>query len=55
MTSCRVEEGRERRRPCRACRLSLWHRFVLLVGYAAIAYGVIRDILYVLVRLGGWA
>ena len=34
-------------------RLSWWNRFVLVVGYAAILYGVIRGVVYVLVLLGG--
>lgn len=40
---------RAKRRP----RLSLWHRFVLLVGYAAIFYGLARGAVYVLVLLEG--
>lgn len=41
------------RRGHRRARLSLWHRFVLLVGYAALIYGLIRGGIYVLVLLGG--
>lgn len=37
----------------RSGRLSLWHRFVLLVGYAAILYAVVRGAVYVLVLLEG--
>lgn len=44
------EEGALRRRG-RKSRLSLWHRFVLLVGYAAIFYGLARGAVYVLVLL----
>ena len=36
-------------------KLSLWHRFVLLVGYAALLYALARGIIYVLVLLGGTA
>lgn len=44
-------------RPNRAKRakLCLWHRFVLLVGYAALLYALARGIIYVLVLLGGTA
>ena len=42
-----------RRRPVRRARLSLWHKFVLLVGYAALFYGAARGIVYLLVLLEG--
>ena len=32
-------------------RLSLWHKFVLLVGYAALIYGVFKGVLYILIWL----
>lgn len=50
MTSYRIEGRREKRR---GGRMGLWHRFVLLVGYAALLYGLIRGVLYLLVLLGG--
>jgi len=49
MTSWRIENRRSRRP-----RIGLWHRFVLAVGYAAIGYGLVRGVLYVLVLLGGF-
>lgn len=33
--------------------LSLWSRFVLLVGYATLLYGLARGVIWVLVLLGG--
>lgn len=42
-----------RRRRQRRARLSLWNRFVLLIGYAALLYGLARAGIYVLVLLGG--
>ena len=47
------QRDRSRHRRYRMRRLSLWHRFVLLVGYAAIAYALVRGIVYVLVLLEG--
>ena len=52
MTSVRIENRREARG---RKRMGLWHRFVLLVGYAALLYGAIRGVLYLLVVLGGLA
>lgn len=37
----------------RRAKLSLWHKFVLLVGYGALIDGLIRGGIYVLVLLGG--
>ena len=42
---------RERRRAGR--KLSLWHKFVLLVGYATLLYGLARGVIYLLVLLDG--
>ncbi len=42
--------GRQRRK-----KLSLWHKFVLLVGYLTLAYGLVRGVMHVLVWLGGIA
>lgn len=36
-------------------RMSLWNRFVLLVGYLTLLYAAARGIIYVLVLLGGTA
>ncbi len=47
--------SREARRQRRAPRLSRWHRFVLLVGYAALFYALARGVIWVLVWLGGMA
>lgn len=43
------------RRSPRRVKLSRWHKFVLLVGYAALIYGFLRGAVYVLVLLGGGA
>ncbi len=50
MTECEIG-ARKARRGNR--RMSLWHRFVLLVGYAAILYALVRGVVYVLVVLEG--
>lgn len=34
-------------------RMSLWNRFVLMVGYIALLYLLARGIIYILVLLGG--
>lgn len=47
MTSYSSPRAGRARRP----RLSLWHRFVLLVGYGALLYGLARAVIYVLVFL----
>ena len=47
MTSYSSPHAGRARRP----RLSLWHRFVLLVGYGALLYGLARVVIYVLVFL----
>ena len=39
------EKGRKR------AKLSLWHKFILLLGYAALLYGVAKGIVYILVWL----
>ncbi|MBQ9264655.1 MAG: hypothetical protein IJ189_10700 [Clostridia bacterium] len=53
MSSAAAEHRTDRHRRYRVRRMSLWHRFVMLVGYAAILYGLIRGIVYVLVLLEG--
>lgn len=53
MSSVSVSPRREHRRQYRRRRMSLWHKFVLLAGYATLAYGLIRGIVYVLVLLEG--
>ena len=50
MTSVRIENRREARG---RKRMGLWHRFVLLVGYATILYALVRGVVYVLVLLEG--
>ena len=40
-------------KPRRRARLSLWNRFVLLVGYVALLYALARGIVYLLVLLNG--
>lgn len=42
-----------RRRSLRRAKLSLWHKFVLLVGYIALLYGAARGLIYLLVLLEG--
>lgn len=42
-----------KRKAPRRARLSLWHKFVLLVGYAALLYGAARGVIYLLVLLEG--
>lgn len=37
----------------RRARLSLWHKFVLLIGYATLLYALAQGVIYVLVLLGG--
>lgn len=46
-----MQDAQPRRR--RRARLSLWNRFVLLVGYLALLYGLCRGIIYLLVLLNG--
>ena len=50
MTDYQIEARKPRRK---SGRLSLWHRFVLLVGYAAILYAAVRGAVFVLVLLEG--
>ena len=38
--------GRRRR-----AKLSRWHKFVLLIGYAALLYGAVRAVVYLLVLM----
>jgi len=49
MTTC----SSPRKRSVRRSKLCLWHRFVLLVGYASLLYGAARGVVYLLVLLGG--
>ena len=42
-----------KRKASHRARLSLWHKFVLLVGYAALLYGAARGVIYLLVLLEG--
>lgn len=42
-----------KRKAVKRARLSTWHKFVLLVGYAAILYGAARGAIYLLVLLEG--
>ena len=44
-----------RRRWFRRRKLSLWHKFVLLVGYATLLYAAARGVIYLLVVLEGMA
>ncbi|MBR1586316.1 MAG: hypothetical protein IJ662_12300 [Clostridia bacterium] len=55
MNTVTATQRREHHRRYRMRRMSLWHKFVLLVGYATLAYGVIRGVVYVLVLLEGIA
>lgn len=50
MRSNRAAPKHAARRPK---RLSLWHRFVLLIGYASLLYLLARGVIWVLVLLGG--
>lgn len=34
-------------------KMSLWHRFVLLVGYMTLLYTAAQGVIYLLVLLGG--
>jgi len=36
-------------------KLCLWHKFVLLIGYLTLIYGLVRGVIHVLVLLGGIA
>lgn len=45
--------GERHPRARRRTKWSLWHRFVLLAGYAALLYGLIRGAVYILVLLEG--
>ena len=45
---------RRRRRRGRS-KLRIWNGFVMIVGYAALLYGLARGVVYVLVLLGGGA
>lgn len=48
------QEGKRRKeKRVRRARLSGWHKFVLLVGYAALLYGAARGVIYLLVLLEG--
>ncbi len=53
MSSATATTRKEHPRRYRMRRLSLWHRFVLLVGYATILYALVRGVVYVLVLLEG--
>lgn len=50
-TAEETRAGRMNRRRGRKPRFSLWRRFVMLVGYAAILYALIRGAVYLLVLL----
>ena len=50
-TAEEIRAGRMNRRRGRKPRFSLWRRFVMLVGYAAILYALIRGEVYLLVLL----
>ena len=42
-----------RRGSRRRHKMSLWHRFVLLVGYMTLLYAAAQGVIYLLVLLGG--
>ena len=44
-----------RHRLVRRRKLSLWHKFVLLVGYLTLLYAAARGVIYLLVVLEGMA
>lgn len=44
--------GRRERR--RHSRFRIWNRFVLAVGYLALAYGLVRGVIYLLVLAKDW-
>ena len=46
-------QRRGRRRRYRRGGLHLWHKFVLLVGYAGILYWLARGVIYALALLEG--
>lgn len=41
----------QRKNRCKQGKLSLWHKFVLVVGYAALLYGVATGVVYLMVWL----
>ncbi len=44
--------GRRERR--RRSRFRIWNRFVMAVGYLALAYGLARGVIYLLVLAKDW-
>ena len=44
----------ERREHRRRSRFRIWNRFVLAVGYLALAYGLVRGVIYLLVLAKDW-
>ena len=43
-----------RREHRRRSRFRIWNRFVLAVGYLALAYGLVRGVIYLLVLAKDW-
>ena len=51
MTPYRPDSRRQRRR---RARWRIWNRIVLVIGYAAIAYELVRGVIYLLVLAQDW-
>lgn len=51
MNSYHPSSRRERRR---ATRIRVWNRIVMAIGYAAIAYNLVRGVIYLLVLAEEW-
>ena len=51
MNSYHPSSRRERRR---ATRIRVWNRIVMVIGYAAIAYNLVRGVIYLLVLAEEW-
>ncbi len=49
---CPPPNGRWERR--RHPRFRIWNRFVMAVGYLAMAYGLVRGVIYLLVLAKDW-
>lgn len=47
------EEKTRKKKAAKRAKLSGWHKFVLLVGYATLLYSAARGVVYVLVLLEG--
>ena len=43
-----------RREHRRHARFRIWNRFVMAVGYLALAYGLVRGVIYLLVLAKDW-